>query len=419
MTMQPPRFSVLLAALFAIAVALSACSPAAPPTAGTPAGSTPAAAQTPDAAQTTVATAAPTTQQAATAETVATAEPEATAQPIGKANANELHVLNWEAYGSDEDWAVEQFEAANGVKVIHDYYTSLDEMLEKLRANPDHYDVIQMNISYIQPAVEDGLLQAIDTNEIETWITLPEEFRSLTEVTQGTENVYAIPWTWGATSLVYNADTFPEGVTSLDVLWDPQNAGKVSVSAFYEDAMILAALKEGIENPANPAEADLPAIQASLAQLVPNVKGYWEGEEDFTTMFEGGDITLGVYWSGSTARAQNDLNLPIQFTIPEEGAIGWIDTWTISSQSPNTEMATKWINFINSPEFYLRWDSAKGAPVPANILTLGQLPEDSFARRVFDQPDIISRLAFQTYIPEEKRTMLNEMWEEVKAQATK
>ena len=108
------------------------------------------------------------------------------------AQTPEFRVLNWQGYGSDEPWAVAQFEERYGVRVVHDYFTSPDEMLIKLRTSPGVYDVVQMNIAYLKPAVEEGLIQPIDTSLILSWEFLPSEFRELPELSQGTENIYAI-----------------------------------------------------------------------------------------------------------------------------------------------------------------------------------------------------------------------------------
>lgn len=333
---------------------------------------------------------------------------------ITAAQTTELHVLNWQGYGSDEPWAIAQFEEEHGVTIVHDYFTSLDEMLTKLRTSPGVYDAVQMNIAYLQPAVEEGLIQPIDTTLIPAWEALPENFRELPELSQETEDIYAIPWAWGATSLVYNTEVFPDGVTSLSALWDEQYAGQVGMIDGYEEAMIFAGLYAEIEDPLRPTDEELETIRTTLEALVPNVRTYWQSEDEFNRLFESGEITLGIYWSGSAARAINAFELPMEFVVPEEGGIGWIDAWTVAADAPNAEMAIEWINFMSDPEFYLEWDSVAGAPVPANTETLAQLPDDSMNKAMFSDPEVVGRLVFQTYISAERREELQLLWQEVK-----
>jgi spermidine/putrescine transport system substrate-binding protein len=325
----------------------------------------------------------------------------------------QLHVLNWQGYGSDEPWAIEQFEVMYNVKVVHDYFNSEDELLTKLRTSPGTYDVVLPNIAYIPPAIEDGLLQPIDVTQLAVWPELPEAFQTLPEILHDGE-VYGVPWTWGATSLVYNTDRFPEGLNSLNALWDPQYAGQVGFEDNYEDAVIFAALAAGIK-PANQPQ-DLDAIRTKLQELAPNVRALWQSEDEFNRLFSSGEITLGVYWSGSAARAKNAFNLPIAFVIPEEGAIGWTDAWSIPANAPNVEMALKWIDFMSSPDFFVEWDTVAGAPVPANPQVLAQMPEDSFTRTVFGDPTVSERLAFITSTPADVREQWVELWQEVKTE---
>lgn len=331
------------------------------------------------------------------------------AQPTGR---SQLHVLNWQGYGSDEPWAIEQFEQMYDVEIVHDYFNSEDELLTKLRTSPGTYDVVLPNIAYIPPAIADGLLQPIDVEQLEVWQHLPESFKTLPEILHDGE-VYGVPWAWGATSLVYNTEVFPEGIDSLNALWDPQYAGQVGFEDNYEDAVIFAALAAGIE-PANQPQ-DLDAVRAKLEELAPNVRALWQSEDEFNRLFSSGEITLGVYWSGSTSRAQTAFDLPIAFVIPEEGAIGWTDAWAIPANAPNVEMALRWIDYMSSPEFYVEWDRVAGAPVPANPQVLEQMPEDSFTRTVFGDPDVAERLAFITDTPAEVRQEWIELWQEVKA----
>lgn len=330
------------------------------------------------------------------------------------AQVDQITVLNWQGYGSDEAWAVEQFEEEYGVTVVHDYFNSLDEMLTKLRTSPGTYDVVQMNIAYVPPAVEDGLIQPLEVDEIEGWDNLTADFQNLEEINIDGET-YAVPWAWGATGLVYNTEAYPEGIDSLNALWDEEYAGQVGVGDYYEDNVIFAALADGLDDAANP--DDVEAVRARLADLAPNVNAYWTSEDEFNRLFSSGEITVGTYWSGSASRAQTTFDLPMAFVVPEEGAIGWVDTWTIPTDAPGAELADEWIEFMTSPEFYLRWDSEVGAPIPANTATFEQLPADSFNKQVFGDPPDTSNLAFMTFIEEEKREQLLEMWEEAKTNA--
>ena len=40
----------------------------------------------------------------------------------------------------------------------------------------------------------------------------------------------------------------------------------------------------------------------------------------------------------------------VGYAIPKEGALAWLDTWALSSQSKNQALAHAWINYLLEPE---------------------------------------------------------------------
>ena len=115
----------------------------------------------------------------------------------------ELKVLNWQGYGTDEKWALEIFEKKTGLKVVHDYFNSEQEMLTKLRTSPGTYDVVLMNNIYVMDAVNEGLVQPIDTGKITNFNDLTPALRDSERFVKDGKH-WAISWVWGLTSFAYN-----------------------------------------------------------------------------------------------------------------------------------------------------------------------------------------------------------------------
>ncbi len=92
----------------------------------------------------------------------------ATALTLGATGvlAEEIRVLNWQGYGTDAEWAVAAFTEATGHTVVHEYFTSEQEMLTKLRTNPGAYDVVLINAAFTAQAQAEGLIAPIDTSKI-------------------------------------------------------------------------------------------------------------------------------------------------------------------------------------------------------------------------------------------------------------
>ena len=113
--------------------------------------------------------------------------------------AGEIKVLNWQGYGTDEKWALEMFEKKTGIKVVHDYFNSEQEMLTKLRTSPGTYDVVLMNNIYVMEAAHEGLIQALDTSKFSNFKDLTAALRDSDRFVMDGKH-FAIAWVWGLTS---------------------------------------------------------------------------------------------------------------------------------------------------------------------------------------------------------------------------
>ena len=323
--------------------------------------------------------------------------------------ASEIRVLNWNGYGTDEAWAVAAFAEATGTRVVHDYFNSEQEMLTKLRTNPGAYDVVMINSAFTPQARAEGLIQPVDTARLENFADISPNMAENADLTHDGA-VYGVAWTWGLTALAINAAAFDTAPTSMEVLWDPDLAGRVSIRDDALEAVQLAALATGQDINAID---DLDAVRDRLEALMPQITTFWSSENDWNQFLAAGDFVVGSYWSGSAERAMG-MGLPVEFVVPEEGAIGWLDGLSIAAGSQNPEAAHAFIDWMIDPDFHTRW-AETGAPAPANAAAAAALPEDSFNRAVLGDPEVVARVQFMQPVSDADRQTYLEMWQELKA----
>lgn len=328
--------------------------------------------------------------------------------PIGEGRT--LVVTNWQDYGTDIDWAVAAFEEATGATVVHQYFNSEEELLALMREGGGAVDVALPNIAYLQQAIAEELVVPIDLARLDNADELSADLLAQDDLRSG-DALYGVPWMWGSTALAYNTDAFPEGIDSWAALWDPANAGQV---AFFDDpatAVMTTALFLGQD----PLDPDLDAVKAKLIELKGNTQLYWSSADDWQRGFSTGAITLGNLWSG-LAGTQLGAGDPIAYVVPEEGAVGWLDTLTIVKGSENEDLAYAFIDWMISAEFQERWanDVERSSPAPANATVHAKLDPD-VAGRVQSDPAALSTLALMGSIPPETLSAWTELWQEVKA----
>ena len=330
---------------------------------------------------------------------------------VGTAEAEEIRVLNWKGYGTDESWATEAFEAKTGYAVVHDYFNSEQEMLTKLRTNPGTYDVVMINAAFTGQALEEGLIQPSDLGMIANAGDLTPEMAQ-SELLNADGKTYGVPWVWGLTSLAINDKAFDTPPDSIEVMWDPAHKGKVVLRDDALEAVQFGAIATGQD--INDIQ-DLDAVKAKLASLLPQIRTFWSSENDWNQMVAAGQIDVGTYWSGSASRAKVNFNLPVTFVIPKEGAVGWLDGLSIPAGSKNVEAAHAFIDYMISPDFYVAWDGKVGAPVSANQKAVAGLDESAFNRAVLGDPKVATRIAFQKPVSDENREKYLQLWQELKA----
>ena len=324
-------------------------------------------------------------------------------------DSKSITVLNWQGYGTDEAFALKAFEAATGFSVKHDYFNSEPEMLTKLRTNPGAYDVVLVNSARDSQAQAENLIDPVDLSSVPNAAGLATAFKTHPNITIDGKT-YGVPWVWGMNALAVRRDKV-KSVDSYSVLGDPTYAGRV---ALFDDAVTeiaVGALMTGqdINNP-----TDMKKIGDTLKSFKKDVKLIWSSEDEWNKAFAGDAFDLAIYWSGAVARSQKLHNLPVDFIIPKEGAIGWLDNLCIPATSTKKDVGAKYINYMIDPQFYVAWVTGSGAPASANSAAMEELPATDLNRQIH-KAEYLPKLQFMGTLPEDRRQAYNDLWEEVKA----
>ena len=325
------------------------------------------------------------------------------------ADPKTITVLNWQGYGTDEKFALAAFQASTGITVTHDYYNSEPEMLTKLRTNPGAYDVVLVNSARDSQAQAENLIDPVDLASVANATGLAPAFKAHPNIMVDAKT-YGVPWVWGMNALAVRRDK-NKGIDSYSVFADPAYAGRC---ALFDDAVTeigVGALMTGqdINNP-----SDMKKIGDTLKTFKKNIKLIWSSEDEWNKAFAGSAFDIAEYWSGAVARSQKLHDLPVDWVIPKEGAIGWLDTLCVPATSTKKEAGLKFINYMIDPTFYVAWVTGSGAPASANSSAMEQLPATDLNRQIH-KPEYLSKLQFMGSLPEDRRQSYNDLWEEVKA----
>lgn len=333
------------------------------------------------------------------------------ASSTSSSGAQTLTVGIWKGYGADLPFVAKDFKAETGATLKFVYIDSEQNLLDLMGKAKGGIDVGLPNMQYIGPGIDSGLFAPLDTAKLTNYDDIYSTFTDVS-VLHKDGNLYGIPWTYGSTGLFYNTKTFPTAPTSLSVLFDKKYAGK---TALTDDATVevpTAALYAGQD----PQKPDMATLEPTLQALKDNAKLLYSSTDDLSKAIASGTVDVGIANSDGIGGIIGAGQANLGYTIPKEGAVGWIDNWTISAKSSKSALAYKWLNYMTSSKFFATWTATPSyaAPAPANEKAVESLNAD-VQTRLQANPDKISTLALQ--LPQTTDTLQSwqDTWLKVKA----
>jgi putative spermidine/putrescine transport system substrate-binding protein len=271
----------------------------------------------------------------------------------------EVNILAWPGYAEDGstdpavDW-VTPFEVETGCQANVKYFGTSDEAVQLMKTG--EYDVVSASGDASLRMIAAGDVEPVNTELIPNYADLYEYLKDR-EWNSVDGQMYGVPHGYGANLLMWRTDEVEPAPTSWRVVFDDASkyAGKVTAydSPIYiaDAAMYLMETQPdlGIEHPYSLDEDQLAAAVDLLKKQRENVGEYWSDYLKEVQAFTTGDSVVGTTWQVIANVAQGE-DVPVEVTLPEEGATGWSDTWMVGTDSPNKNCAYAWMDHIISPE---------------------------------------------------------------------
>jgi len=304
------------------------------------------------------------------------------------AAGGEVRMLIWDGY-ADPEW-VADFEKQTGYTVRATYATSADEQIAKMKASGGKdYDIVAVDSASIKTFVDQKLITPLDMARLPSFDNLLPDFKNFQGPIFGGVR-YGVPLAWGSLGLVYDKATFPEPPKSWAVMWDPKYKGRVISQDDANNNINLGAIMLGLDDPFNVKPDEFPLIRTKLAELRGNLLTYFAGFDEGTTLFAENNVVLMFSMGELSAIALQKKGFDVGYAIPDEGALGWMDSLTLSAGATNVDGAYAWMNFLLQAKYgadmtkkfgYGSTTSAEGAPDYTSRLKWAKPPEDLAMRQ--------------------------------------
>jgi spermidine/putrescine transport system substrate-binding protein len=266
---------------------------------------------------------------------------------------------------------LDQFTDRYGVAVNYIPYETYEDAVEAIRSGLT-VDVLLIGNDSLGGLFANSLLAPLDARAVPNFANIDDMFVALS---YDPANRYLVPFQWGTTGILVREDYFPRPVTSWNDLWDMQY-GK---SGWWNDMRTMIGLTL-ISLGYSPNSTDPAQLEAALDKLILLKQGGVDLDtfDSYTCaqQIADGTVTMAVAWAYDDRMAR-ELGAPVQFVIPAEGSLLWIESFVIPVTTQHKATAEVFINFMLRPEIMAQYaneysyavtSSAARADIHADIL---------------------------------------------------
>jgi spermidine/putrescine transport system substrate-binding protein len=222
-------------------------------------------------------------------------------------------------------------------------------MYSKFTQSPVHtYDVVVLDAEYGKRLFEQKRIIALDSS-LWHYDDLFKKFQNGAPARDG-DSVYAAVARWGSIGMVFNYSKVDRSrMNTFKVLFDDDLKGHIGIFDWYLPNMGVLSLAQGNVEPYNIDKAALAALQTYLLKLRPQVTSIQPSPGQVLDDLRTGKVSVapGIgEWAAAALAAQG---LPIDWVVPREGGIMWVEAFSVASDSSNPALAKAFVAEVMKP----------------------------------------------------------------------
>ncbi|RKT57019.1 polyamine ABC transporter substrate-binding protein [Saccharothrix australiensis] len=329
--------------------------------------------------------------------------PTSGAKAVNARDEPRLNFYNWTDYIAPD--TLSGFQAASGITVTYDNFSTNDEMEAKIASGAAGYDLVVPSDNFLRRFLRSGLLTPLDHDLLPNLANLDRRF---TEADYDPGNTYSVPWAWGTTGLAYSKSQLGE-VTGFAAYDLAAAQGRSTILDEARDALALGLLRAGHD----PNTTEARHLDEAVAVLLELKKKIGQITSDVIEPLTGGQVPLAQSYSGDAFQAR-DANPDIAYAIPSEGGLSYVDLLCVPKDAPHAVNAHRFIDYVLRPEVgaalanAVRYGSPNAAAKP---LIARELLDDPL---VYPPAEQLAKLPFTKEFGGEVEARYADAWTRVK-----
>jgi spermidine/putrescine transport system substrate-binding protein len=240
---------------------------------------------------------------------------------------------------------IEKFEAETGTEVNVDAFNSNEDALTKLQAGNSGYDLVTPSQHFVKIMADEGLLEDIGASEMAAFAQVDDQWKN---PWWDAESAYSIPLAYGTAGFTVNRDVYEGPVDTWAVFFEPpaELEGKLGSLSYPDEVVGGAQLFLGVPF-CSEDKGEMKKVLDLLQAQKPHVAAF--SSDNIENRVGSGEVGAHFWWDGNTLRTRN-AGANIEYAMPKEGLVGWLDSFVVPKGAANVEGAKAFIDFMSTEE---------------------------------------------------------------------
>ena len=241
---------------------------------------------------------------------------------------------------------VTKFEKETGIDVTVDAFSSNEDLLTKLQAGSSGYDIVTPSQHFVKIMIDTGLLEDIGATSMEAYQQILPEWQKPWWDPTGN---YSIPLAYGNAGFTVNRDLYKGPVDSWKVYFEPPAELQGKIASLAQPDEVIPAAQNYLGIPyCSEDSAEMKRVLDLLMAQKPYVAAY--SSDNIENRIGSGEVAAHFWWDGNTMRVRRNDKANVEYAMPKEGLVGWLDSLVVPKGAANIDNAKKFINFMAEVE---------------------------------------------------------------------
>lgn len=269
----------------------------------------------------------------------------ASSDDTGPTSGDNLRISNWPLYMADG--FIASFQQSSGITVdykedFNDNEEWFAKVKDSLAAGQDIGTDLVIPTEYMAGRlIRLEWLAELDDANIPNKGNLRDD---LLDSTADPDRRYSLPYMSGMVGLAYDRSATGRDITTVEDLWDPAFAGRVTLLSDVQDGLGMVMLSLG-DDPADPTTEAVQRAADKVAEEKDKGQIRRFTGNDYADDLAAGNVAIAQAYSGDVVQLAAD-NPNLQFVVPDAGGTTFVDVMVIPTTTRNKAGAEAWMDFV-------------------------------------------------------------------------